>query len=59
MQAVFREYEEWLGDEDMPEYLMRGFTRAETKLEKCLPYEDALVNYVIGIFESLRLKTEK
>ena len=56
---MFREYEEWLGDEDMPEYLMRGFTRAETKLEKCLPYEDALVNYVIGIFESLRLKTEK
>ena len=50
MQAVFREYEEWLGDEEMLEYVTRGFARAETKLEDCLSYEEALVNYVICIF---------
>ena len=43
MQAVFREYEEWLGDEEMLEYVTRGFDRAEKKLEKCLLYEEALV----------------
>ena len=43
MQAVFREYEEWLGDEEILEYVVRGFARAETKLEKCLSYEEALV----------------
>ena len=46
---MFREYEEWLGDEEMLEYVMRGFVRAETKLEKCLPYEEALVNNVICV----------
>ncbi|CAB3983959.1 Squamous cell carcinoma antigen recognized by T-cells 3, partial [Paramuricea clavata] len=44
MQAVFREYEEWLGDEKMLEYVTRGFARAETKLEDCLPYEEALTS---------------
>ena len=43
MQAVFREYEEWLGDEEMLEYVTRGFDRAEKKLEKCLLYEESLV----------------
>jgi hypothetical protein len=46
MQAVFREYEEWLGDEEILEYVARGFNRAETKLEACLPYEEELVNYL-------------
>lgn len=44
MQAVFREYEEWLGDEEMLKYITRGFKKAEEKLEMCLPYEEALVN---------------
>ena len=46
MQAVFREYEDWLGEEEMLEYVARGFNKAETKLEACIPYEEELVIYV-------------
>lgn len=44
MQAVYREYEQWLGDEEIQENIMREYKRAETKLEKCLPFEETLVN---------------
>ncbi|XP_028400531.1 squamous cell carcinoma antigen recognized by T-cells 3-like isoform X2 [Dendronephthya gigantea] len=44
MQAVFREYEQWLGDEEVLEYVTRGFNKAEAKLETCLPYEEALAS---------------
>ena len=44
MQAVFREYEEWLGEEEMLEYVVRGFNKAETKLEACIPYEEELTS---------------
>lgn len=53
---MYREYKEWLGDEEMLEYVIRGFTRAETKLESCLSYEEALVNGInfVGIINSIR-----
>lgn len=43
MQAVYREFQEWLGDEDVPESVTQAFKKAEAKLEDCLLYEEALV----------------
>ncbi|XP_046840830.1 squamous cell carcinoma antigen recognized by T-cells 3-like [Xenia sp. Carnegie-2017] len=44
MQAAYREYEQWLGDEGIQENIMREYKRAETKLEKCLPFEETLAS---------------
>lgn len=44
MQGVYREFEEWLEDEDVPQPVAQAFKKAESKLEDCLPYEESLTS---------------
>lgn len=42
MEASYAEYEEW-SEDPIPETIIKNYKKALQQLEKCKPYEEALV----------------
>lgn len=43
MEATYAEYEEW-SEHGVPETVLRQYKNAVQQMEKCKPFEEALVN---------------
>lgn len=50
MEATYAEYEEW-SEHGVPEAVVHQYKKALQQMEKCKPFEEALVNtFVVLIF---------
>lgn len=49
MEASYAEYEEW-SEEPIPETTIKNYKKALQQLEKCKPYEEALVMLALTPF---------
>lgn len=47
MEASYAEYEEW-SEEPIPETIIKNYKKALQQLEKCKPYEEALVMLLLS-----------
>lgn len=46
MEASYAEYEEW-SEDPIPETTIKSYKKALQQLEKCKPYEEALVTLLL------------